>query len=131
MKIDVKRFEYSDKYVISKMFLDGKYQCYVIEKNGTIPKNTYYLRVEYANNFERELPKILDVPGVEEVVIHAGNTKQNPPCSLLLGTVWAGNNYVGDNAKAYTCFFMKLDKALKAGELATIKVGDAVDDFDD
>jgi len=131
MQIDIKRFEYSNKYVVSKMYLNGQYQCYVIEKNGIVPKNTYDLRVEYAKDFQRDLPKILDVPEIKETVIHAGNTKNNPPGALLLGTVWAGNDYVGDNAKAYVRFFMKLDSALKAGDTATIKFGDAVDDFDD
>jgi hypothetical protein len=64
------------------------------------------------------MPHILNVPDFKGIRIHAGNTSAHTDGCILLGTTWAGKDFIGNSRSAYKKFFDKLKKA----KTATIKI---------
>lgn len=106
MEIKVKRITPIDyPYTIGKMYIDGKYFCDTLEdrvrdlnKNGkfdngevkiagetAIPYGRYQVVVTMSPKFKRELPRLLNVPNFEGILIHRGNTDKDSSGCLLLG----------------------------------------------
>jgi hypothetical protein len=106
MKIKVKRITPIDyPYTIGKMYIDGDYFCDTLEdrvrdidKNGkfdngevkvagetAIPYGRYQVVVTMSPKFKRELPRLLNVPNFEGILIHRGNTDKDSAGCLLLG----------------------------------------------
>mgnify|MGYP006992544230 FL=1 len=118
MLIEVKRFEFKDTHTVGKMYVDGVYECYTLEdavRNGTkvigktaIPIGTYKLIIDASTRFKQDMPHILDVPDFTGVRIHAGNTSADTDGCILLGTTWAGKDFIGNSKIAYKKFFDKL-----------------------
>jgi hypothetical protein len=128
MLIEVKRFKFKDTHTVGKMYVDGAYECYTLEdvvRNGTIvlgktaiPTGEYKLIVDASVRFKQDMPHILDVPNFTGVRIHSGNTSADTDGCILLGTTWAGKDFIGNSKIAYKKFFDKLKKA----KTATIKI---------
>ena len=118
MLIEVKRFEFKDTHTVGKMYVDGIYECYTLEdvvRNGTkvlgktaIPIGTYKLIIDASTRFKQDMPHILDVPDFTGVRIHAGNTSADTDGCILLGSTWAGKDFIGNSKIAYKKFFDKL-----------------------
>jgi len=118
MLIEVKRFEFKDTHTVGKMYVDGVYECFTLEdavRNGTkvlgktaIPIGTYKLIIDASTRFKQDMPHILDVPDFTGVRIHAGNTSADTDGCILLGSSWAGKNFIGNSKIAYKKFFDKL-----------------------
>lgn len=106
MEIKVKRITPIDyPYTIGKMYIDGEYFCDTLEdrvrdlnKNGkfdngevkvagetAIPYGRYQVVVTMSPKFKRELPRLLNVPNFEGILIHRGNTDKDSAGCLLLG----------------------------------------------
>ena len=128
MLIEVKRFEFKDTHTVGKMYVDGIYECYTLEdaiRNGTkiigktaIPIGEYKLIIDASTRFKQNMPHILDVPDFTGVRIHSGNTSADTDGCILLGSTWAGKDFIGNSKIAYKKFFDKLKKA----KTATIKI---------
>jgi hypothetical protein len=118
MLIEVKRFEFKDTHTVGKMYVDGVYECYTLEdavRNGTkvigktaIPIGTYKLIIDASTRFKQDMPHILDVPDFTGVRIHAGNTSADTDGCILLGSTWAGKDFIGNSKITYKKFFDKL-----------------------
>jgi len=118
MLIEVKRFEFKDTHTVGKMYVDGVYECYTLEdavRNGTkvlgktaIPIGTYKLIIDASTRFKQDMPHILNVPDFTGVRIHAGNTSADTDGCILLGSTWAGKDFIGNSKIAYKKFFDKL-----------------------
>jgi len=118
MLIEVKRYEFKDTHTVGKMYVDGIYECYTLEdavRNGTkvigktaIPIGTYKLIIDASTRFKQDMPHILDVPDFTGVRIHAGNTSADTDGCILLGSTWAGKDFIGNSKIAYKKFFDKL-----------------------
>ena len=121
MNIKVRRFEFGTTYTIGKLYIDDVYQCFTLEdkvRDGekidgqtAIPYGTYSVVIDHSNRFNRDMPHILNVPGFEGIRIHSGNTSADTEGCLLLGTTWAGKDFVGNSKLAFDQFFDKLQKA--------------------
>ena len=128
MNLKLKRFEYSSTYTIGRLYCDNDYLCYVLEdrvrevegrpvtewkvQNETaIPKGTYRVVIDYSNHFGKELPHILDVPGFTGVRIHSGNSSKDTEGCLLVGTGWAGTDWISGSKAAFDNLFSKLKSA--------------------
>ena len=106
MEIKVKRITPIDyPYTIGKMYIDGDYFCDTLEdrvrdinKNGkfdngevkvagetAIPYGRYQVVVTMSPKFKRKLPRLLNVPNFEGILIHRGNTDKDSAGCLLLG----------------------------------------------
>jgi hypothetical protein len=120
MKLLIKRFEFAKTYTIGKLYVNGIYYCYTLEDtvrfkgekiNGqtAIPTGTYAVIVDHSNRFKRRLPHILNVPGFEGVRIHTGNTSANTEGCILVGTTWAGKDFIGNSKIAFDPLFDKME----------------------
>lgn len=106
MEVKVKRITPIDyPYTIGKMYIDGEYFCDTLEdrvrdinKNGkfdngevkvagetAIPYGRYQVVVNMSPRFKRELPRLLNVPNFEGILIHRGNTDKDSSGCILVG----------------------------------------------
>ena len=106
MKIEVKRIAKRSTYTIGKMYIDGNYFCDTLEdvdrginqKDSldtikkikvagatAIPIGTYKVIVNMSPKFQRNLPRLIDVPGFEGILIHRGNTDKDTAGCILVG----------------------------------------------
>lgn len=142
MKILVKRIAKRSTYTIGKMYLDGKYFCDTLEdtdrnisqstpldtikkvklpNNTAIPTGTYKVIVNVSPKFKRLLPRLLNVPGFDGVLIHRGNTDKDTSGCILIGE----NKVVGKviNSTGYeTKLVSILNKAQDKKENITIEI---------
>lgn len=142
MKILVKRIAKRPTYTIGKMYLDGKYFCDTLEdtdrnisqstpldtikkvklpNNTAIPTGTYKVIVNVSPKFKRLLPRLLNVPGFDGVLIHRGNTDKDTSGCILIGE----NKVVGRviNSTGYeTKLVSILNKAQDNKEGITIEI---------
>ena len=142
MKILVKRVAKRPTYTIGKMYLDGKYFCDTLEdtdrnisqstpldtikkvklpNNTAIPTGTYKVIVNVSPKFKRLLPRLLNVPGFDGVLIHRGNTDKDTSGCILIGE----NKVVGKviNSTGYeTKLVSILNKAQDNKENITIEI---------
>lgn len=92
-------------YTIGRLYVNGKFYCNTLEdtvrdinKNGTfdcgefkisghtaIPYGKYEVIVNYSPKFKRELPRLLNVPHFEGILIHKGNTHKDSSGCVLVG----------------------------------------------
>ena len=122
MNLKLKRFEYGSNYTIGRLYCDDNYICYVLEdrvrevegqavtewkvQNETaIPRGTYRVVIDHSDHFNKELPHILDVPGYTGVRIHTGNSDKDTEGCLLVGTGWAGTDWISGSKEAFDRLF--------------------------
>lgn len=96
MELLVQRIAKKSDYTIGRLFVDGRYVCDVLEDRvrepgvkvpgeTAIPAGRYRVIVNVSPKFKRELPRLLDVPGFEGILIHAGNSARDSSGCLLPG----------------------------------------------
>lgn len=106
MKLEVKRIAKRNTYTIGKLYIDGKYFCDTLEDKDrglkqydsissikrfkipsqtAIPTGTYEVIVNKSPKFKRMLPRLLNVPGFEGILIHRGNSDKDSSGCLLVG----------------------------------------------
>lgn len=123
MKLKLTRIFKGKDYTIGRLFIDGVYECDVLEDpvrdlskeekvwgNTAIPEGTYKVVITYSNRFKRDLPLLVNVPHFEGIRIHPGNTAVDTHGCLLVGI----NNQKGriNNSKiTFDKLFAKLKKA--------------------
>lgn len=130
MKLTLKRIAKRDTYTIGRLFIDDVFFCDTLEDKvrnlasepkiageTAIPSGTYKVIVNVSPRFKRELPRLLNVPYFEGILIHRGNTSKDTAGCILVGE----NKEVGKvlNSTKYELELTKLIK--KAGE-ATIEI---------
>lgn len=140
MKIVVHRKWPRANYCVGIMYIDGKRFCETLEdrivdvnKNGrfdgtekkvfgesAIPYGKYKVIYNYSPKFKRKLPRLLDVPHFDGVLIHSGNTAKDSAGCILIGR----NTSVGrlTESRIYSDKLNKLIEAAQAkGEPITIE----------
>lgn len=141
MKLKLERKYFKDAYTIGNLYIDGKYFCDTLEdknrdvnKNGKfdngetkiygetcIPFGTYKVILIMSPKFKRELPRLLNVPSFEGVLIHRGNTAKDSAGCILVGE----NKAVGKvlNSTLYEERLVKMIKnAISRGEEIIIEI---------
>lgn len=135
MKLVSRRFEYHDKYTVSRLYVDDVYQCYVLEDvvrepgvkiagATAIPAGEYEVVIDHSEHFDKDLPHILNVPMFEGVRIHSGNTDADTEGCLLVGKDWNGSDFISNSRVAFDELFAKLQKAAGMMEKITITIVD-------
>ena len=141
MKLRLRRIALKDEYTIGKLYIDGEYFCDVLEpptldlnKNGifdngetkvknntAIPFGTYNVIINRSPRFKRDLPRLLNVPDFDGVLIHRGNTKNDTSGCILVGENKVKGKVV--NSTPYEIELVKRCKAaLSNNEQITIEV---------
>lgn len=98
MKLTLKRIAMRDTYTIGKLYADGRYICDTLEDKvrdlrrekkvpgeTAIPTGTYKVVVNISSKFRRLLPRLLDVPYFDGILIHRGNTASDSAGCILVG----------------------------------------------
>lgn len=100
MEISVKRLWPKNDYTVGRMWLDGIFFSNTLEDpvreiaaDGTgkvygktaIPAGRYKVVYWYSPKFKRRMPRLLDVPHFDGILIHAGNTAENTLGCILVG----------------------------------------------
>lgn len=141
MKLVLKRINNQDNYCEGKLYIDGTYQCDVIEDTDrgltnemsiteiqskkvygetAIPKGTYQITLDvvspkfkdryWATFCEGKLPRLLDVPGFEGVLIHTGNEASNSLGCLLVGQK-TKDGWISNSTQTFKDLYYKLKQA--------------------
>lgn len=117
MELLLKRIFKGPKYTIGKLYVDGKYFCNTLEdavrkdkipNETAIPYGTYKVIVNMSPKFKRLLPRLLDVPGFDGILIHRGNTPSDTS-----GCILVGENKVKGKVINSTIYEKKLVELLK------------------
>ena len=98
MRLILKRLYLKTDYTIGKLYMDGKYFCDTLEDQvrdltkerkipgrTAIPAGVYEIVVNVSPRFKRKLPRLLDVPGFDGILIHRGNTAEDTAGFILVG----------------------------------------------
>ena len=141
MKLRLERKYFKKTYTIGNLYINGSFFSNTLEdknrdvnKNGKfdngetkiygetcIPFGTYKVILTMSSKFKRELPRLLNVPSFEGVLIHRGNTAKDSAGCILVGE----NKAVGKvlNSTPYEEKLVKMMKnAISRGEEITIEI---------
>lgn len=145
MKLLLERKYLKEDYCIGRLSINGTFFCNTLEdkvrdinKNGTfdcgefkisghtaIPYGEYEVVVNYSPKFKRELPRLLDVPHFEGILIHRGNTNKDSSGCILVGEN-KKKGMVLNSTKYEVELVNILKKALTKGENITIEITDSL-----
>lgn len=141
MKLRLERKYLKENYTIGNLYINDTFFCNTLEdknrdinKNGKfdngeykvygktcIPYGTYSIIVSYSPKFKRELPRLINVPNFEGILIHRGNTAEDSAGCILVGENKVKGRVI--NSTKYELELVKLMKvAVKANEDITIKI---------
>lgn len=106
MELKLNRIFLGKNYTIGKLYVNGVYLCDTLEdvnrdlnKDGDlddrgeskikhetcIPFGRYEITVNMSSRFNRLLPRLLNVPNFDGILIHNGVTKENTSGCILVG----------------------------------------------
>lgn len=141
MKLLLIRKYFKPSYTIGHLFIDGKYICDTLEdpnrdlnKNGAfdngekkiagntcIPFSKYKIIVNKSPKFGRDLPRLLNVPSFEGILIHRGNTAKDTAGCILVGENKVSGKVI--NSTYYEQHLVKIMKdSIARGEEITIEI---------
>lgn len=134
MKLRVERRFLKPGYTIGRMEVDGKYFCDTLEDRvrdlsrekkipgeTAIPAGIYDVVVNISPRFKRKLPRLLNVPGFEGILIHRGNTPEDTAGCILVGENKAKGRVI--NSTPYELRLTEMiERAQSAGESITIEI---------
>lgn len=134
MKLKVERRFLKPEYTIGRLEVDGKYFCDTLEDRvrdlswekkvpgqTAIPAGKYEVIVNLSPRFKRKLPRLLNVPGFEGILIHRGNTPEDTAGCILVGENKAKGRVI--NSTPYELRLTEMiERAQSAGESITIEI---------
>ena len=142
MKILLNRRFKGAEYTIGSLYLNGTYFCDTLEdtvrdhnKDGdlndpgegkvwgrtAIPYGEYQVIVNRSPKFGRALPRLLNVPHFEGILIHRGNTHHDSAGCILVGENKVKGKVI--NSTKYELELVRiLEDAIRRGEKITIKI---------
>lgn len=134
MKLRVERLWKKPAYTVGRLFVDGKFFCNTLEDTvrdlsnekkvygkTAIPYGEYKVVYNWSPKFGRNLPRLLNVPAFEGILIHPGNTADDSAGCILVGR----NTEVGRLTESrYTSDKLNvlIEGAQRRGESITIEI---------
>lgn len=134
MKLHVQRSYKGQFYTIGDLFVNGTYLCNTLEDTvrlltiekkipgkTAIPAGKYKVIVNKSPKFKRDLPRLLDVPHFEGVLIHRGNIPEHTEGCILVGENKVKGKVI--NSTKYELILVELLKdAQNRGEQIEIEI---------
>lgn len=134
MKLHLQRRYKGPDYTIGSLYVNGAYFCDTLEdkvrdipKEGkiqgktAIPAGEYKAILSHSPRFKRELPRLLNVPYFDGILIHRGNTPNHTEGCILVGENKIKGQVV--NSTQYELTLIEfLREAINRGEEITIKI---------
>lgn len=134
MKLKLKRIAMRDTYTIGRLTVDGQYFCDTLEDRvrdltkekkvpgeTAIPAGTYDMVVNISPKFKRMLPRLLNVPNFDGILIHRGNTANDSAGCILVGENKVVGRVINSTGNEQKLTDMLL-KAQQKGEPLSIEV---------
>lgn len=134
MKLQLIRKYRKENYTIGALSIDGKYFCDTLEDRvrdlskekkipgrTAIPAGEYNVVVNISPRFKRKLPRLLDVPGFDGILIHRGNTPEDTAGCILVGENKAPGKVLLSTGYEIRLVEM-LERAQMKGENITIRI---------
>ena len=134
MKLNLKRIFKGESYTIGRLYIDNIYFCDTVEDKcrdlskeakvygeTAIPEGTYSVIVNISPRFKRDLPRLLDVPYFEGILIHAGNTAKDSHGCILVGEN-KQKGMVLNSRKYETSLVKTLKESLNQGDTISITI---------
>lgn len=134
MEILVERFESEVNHTLSRVYVNGVFECFAIEdeyraikiKGETrIPEGEYKLGCRQSPSHANAwMLWVKDVPGFQFILIHAGNTEKDTEGCLVIGKrvgSISGARAVLDSKQAVKEFYEKVMPEVEAKKEVTIK----------
>ena len=134
MKLRVERLWKKPAYTVGRLFVDGKFFCNTLEDTvrdlsnekkvygkTAIPYGEYKVVYNWSPKFGRNLPRLLNVPAFEGILIHPGNTADDSAGCILVGM----NTEVGRLTESrYTSDKLNvlIEDVQRGGESITIEI---------
>ena len=134
MKLRVERLWKKPAYTVGRLFVDGKFFCNTLEDTvrdlsnekkvygkTAIPYGDYKVVYNWSLKFGRNLPRLLNVPAFEGILIHPGNTADDSAGCILVGR----NTEVGRLTESrYTSDKLNvlIEDVQRGGESITIEI---------
>lgn len=134
MKLKVERLWKKPGYTVGRLYVDGKFFCNTLEDTvrdlnrerkvpgkTAIPYGEYKVVFNWSPKFGRNLPRLLNVPAFEGILIHPGNTADDSSGCILVGK----NTEVGRLTESrYTSDKLNVlvEDAQRNGESITIEI---------
>ena len=134
MKLRVERLWKKPAYTVGRLFVDGKFFCNTLEDTvrdlsnekkvygkTAIPYGEYKVVYNWSPKFGRNLPRLLNVPAFEGILIHPGNTADDSAGCILVGR----NTEVGRLTESrYTSGKLNvlIEDVQRGGESITIEI---------
>lgn len=136
MKLRVERRFLKPDYTVGRLYVDGVFLCDTLEDRvrdlsrekkvpgkTAIPAGKYEVIVNISPRFKRKLPRLLNVPGFDGILIHRGNTPEDTAGCILVGE----NKAVGKvlNSTPYELRLTEMiERAQSAREQITIEISE-------
>lgn len=134
MKLRVERLWKKPAYTVGRLFVDEQFFCNTLEDTvrdlsnekkvygkTAIPYGEYKVVYNWSPKFGRNLPRLLNVPAFEGILIHPGNTADDSAGCILVGR----NTEVGRLTESrYTSDKLNvlIEDAQRGGESITIEI---------
>lgn len=140
MKILLKRFIRGPEATIGSISVDGEWHCWSLEDTvrepgepkvygkTAIPAGKYPVIVNLSPRLKKRMPRLLQVPGFEGILIHKGNTAEDTSGCVLVGAKVDSPTRISDCSKVFDELFQKIDYAYGSGEGVTIEIVNAWDE---
>lgn len=124
--ITLKRTTLSLKSTIGELYLpDAVFDCFILEDvcrpykipgQTAIPEGTYEIAMLWSNRFKRIMPRLLNVPFYDGILIHPGNDAGDTEGCLLTGKK-RDTDYVTESRLAFDALFPKLKHMAEQAKL--------------
>ena len=141
MKITLERFIRGTEATIGSLSVDGNWLGWTLEDrvrddpNPTTPQNegkvfgqtaipagTYHVIVNLSPRLKKRMPRLLNVPGFDGILIHKGNDAGDTSGCILIGAKVDSPTRISDCSKVFDELFQKIDYAYGSGEGVTIEI---------
>jgi hypothetical protein len=137
MEIKLKRTSLNSHSTLGDLSVNDTFECHTLEdivrKPGVkvfgataIPTGIFVIIVNLSARFKRFMPRLLEVPSFDGILIHSGNTDVDTHGCILVGDKLTSDGRIqgGTSKVAYDRLFLKIEQAIKLGEKVTIEITD-------
>jgi Steigviridae/Suoliviridae L,D-carboxypeptidase/transpeptidase len=160
MKLKLQRDPFLPNGTIGQLFVEGNFDrrvCFTLEPRRAasdghlrrpetgppnekritqgsvcIPAGEYRVTIDFSPRFQRPMPRVLNVPGREGILIHWGNYVENTEGCILVGssrgTIQGAvpEPAIWDSRATFDNLYREIEGAQAAGVVLTIRDADAI-----
>ena len=120
MNLKLVRTNYTQRSTVGELYVEDSPQCFTLELprgDGThgycIYPGAYAVLIDFSERFQRAMPRLVNVPNREGILIHWGNVPADTEGCILVGNQHELINpdFIGDSRAAFNALFIKLASA--------------------